>query len=112
MARGNQRAESRAKNEKKLNAGGKAKEGRPEQRNLSDSAALAEKVARKAEMKKAQEEDAATNVSSQPVVRKKVPKKKNDDLDDLLGAGLSKVSKGKKKWFGNRDSGTYGDYFL
>lgn len=72
-------------------------EGRPEQRNLSDSAALAEKVARKAEMKKAQEEDAATNVSSQPVVRKKVPKKKNDDLDDLLGAGLSKVSKGKKK---------------
>jgi len=72
-------------------------EGRPEQRNLNDSAALAVKVAKKAEMKKAQdEEDAAKAAASGPVVRKKTKKKEPAGLDDLLSAGLSS-GKGKKK---------------
>ena len=70
-------------------------EGRPEQRNASDAAALAAKVAKKAEMKQKQEEAATAEASHQTVVRKKTNKKKEDDnLDDLLSAGLGK---GKKK---------------
>ena len=45
-------------------------------------------------MKKQQEEELSRQASNQPVVRKKVEKKKDCDLDDLLSAGLSK---GKKK---------------
>jgi len=69
-------------------------EGRPEQRNAADSAALAAKVARKAELKKLEEEKAANASATMPVARKKVNKKKDDNLDDLLSAGLAK---GKKK---------------
>lgn len=68
-------------------------EGRPDQRNLSDSAALAAKVAKKAEMKQQQEEEAAKSAANIPVVRKKVTTKKDDDLDALLSVGLP----GKKK---------------
>jgi len=98
MARGDQRERDRAKKLARLQAESKnsAKEGRPEQRNANDSAALAAKVAKKVEMKKQQEEEAARNASNQPVVRKKVVKKKEaDDLDNLLSAGLG--GKGKKK---------------
>mmetsp|Transcript_25713 Transcript_25713/g.55324 ORF Transcript_25713/g.55324 Transcript_25713/m.55324 type:complete len:99 (-) Transcript_25713:235-531(-) len=98
MARGNQREVDQAKKQARLlKQGGKSKEGRPEQRNLNDSAALAVKVAKKAEMKKAQdEEDAAKAAASGPVVRKKTKKKEPAGLDDLLSAGLSS-GKGKKK---------------
>jgi hypothetical protein len=68
-------------------------EGRPEQRNLNDSAALAAKVAKKAEMKQKQEEEALRASSTTPVVRKKVTTKKEEDLDALLSVGLP----GKKK---------------
>lgn len=71
-----------------------AQEGRPEQRNASDAAALAAKVAKKAEMKEKQDADAARAVANQPVARK-VKKKDDAGLDDLLSAGLA--GKGKKK---------------
>lgn len=45
-------------------------------------------------MKKQEEEEAAKAAANQPVVRKKVEKNKDADLDDLLSAGLGK---GKKK---------------
>lgn len=52
---------------------------------------MAAKVAKKAEMKKAEAEAAAqAETTKPPVVRKKVPKKKDLDLDDLLSAGLKK----------------------
>lgn len=70
-----------------------SQEGRPDQRNLADSAALAAKVAKKAEMKQKQEEEALKSASNIPVVRKKVSTKKEDDLDALLSVGLP----GKKK---------------
>jgi len=38
-----------------------------------------------------------TNTASAPVVKKTVKKKTNDNLDDLLSAGLSKVKINKKK---------------
>jgi hypothetical protein len=63
-------------------------------RLIKQSAALAAKVAKKAEMKKQEEEEAAKAAANQPVVRKKVEKNKDADLDDLLSAGLGK---GKKK---------------
>jgi len=72
------------------------KEGNPESRNLADSAALAAKVAKKAEMKKKQEEEEQRNAANKPVVVKSKAKKKKEPagLDDLLSAGLAK---GKKK---------------
>eukprot|EP00985_Skeletonema_marinoi_P015262 scaffold7838_cov140-Skeletonema_marinoi.AAC.13 len=71
-------------------------EGNPESRNLNDSAALAAKVAKKAEMKKKQEEEEQRNAANKPVVVKSKAKKKKEPagLDDLLSAGLAK---GKKK---------------
>ena len=68
-------------------------EGRPDQRNASDAAALAAKVAKKEEMKKMEEGQEQRQTNS-TVVRKKTNKKKEADLDDLLSAGLAK---GKKK---------------
>lgn len=68
-------------------------EGRPDQRNLADSAALAAKVAKKAEMKQKQEEEALKSAANIPVVRKKIATKKEEDLDALLSVGLP----GKKK---------------
>lgn len=41
-------------------------------------------------MKKEEEEAAAKASSSKPVARKKVPKKADPGLDDLLNAGLKK----------------------
>ena len=71
-----------------------SQEGRPDQRNLSDSAALAAKVAKKAEMKQKQEEDALRVANNIPVIRKKTTtKKEEEDLDALLSVGLP----GKKK---------------
>ena len=63
-------------------------EGRPDQRNLADSAALAAKVAKKAELKQKQEEEALKSAANVPVLRKKVTTKKEDDLDALLSVGL------------------------
>ncbi|KAL7458058.1 hypothetical protein ACHAWC_009548 [Mediolabrus comicus] len=97
MARGDQRDRDRAKKQARLEKDKKnqAKEGNPEQRNANDSAALAAKVAKKAEMKKKQEEEEQRKALNKPVVVKsKAKKKEADNLDDLLSAGLSK---GKKK---------------
>ncbi|KAL7437089.1 hypothetical protein ACHAXH_008793 [Discostella pseudostelligera] len=95
MTRGDQRDRDRAKKQAKLQkeTRSQGKEGRPEQRNLNDSAALAAKVAKKAEMKQKQEEEALRASSTTPVVRKKVTTKKEEDLDALLSVGLP----GKKK---------------
>mmetsp|Transcript_17942 Transcript_17942/g.30955 ORF Transcript_17942/g.30955 Transcript_17942/m.30955 type:complete len:100 (+) Transcript_17942:147-446(+) len=99
MARGDQRERDRAKKQARLAKEGRnaPKDGRPEQRNANDAAALAAKVAKKAEMKQQQEADSAKAASNKPVVRKKTGKKKEaENLDDLLSAGLS-AGKGKKK---------------
>ncbi len=63
-------------------------EGRPEQRNLNDAAALAAKVAAK-QAKMSTEDQTGANGSA-PVVRKKVVNSGGPNLDDLLSAGLSK----------------------
>mmetsp|Transcript_10894 Transcript_10894/g.16286 ORF Transcript_10894/g.16286 Transcript_10894/m.16286 type:complete len:99 (-) Transcript_10894:615-911(-) len=98
MARGDQRERDRAKKLARLQKEQKGgpKEGNPESRNLADSAALAAKVAKKAEMKKKQEEEEQRNAANKPVVVKSKAKKKKEPagLDDLLSAGLAK---GKKK---------------
>ncbi|KAK1748212.1 hypothetical protein QTG54_000151 [Skeletonema marinoi] len=98
MARGDQRERDRAKKLARLQKEQKGgpKEGNPESRNLNDSAALAAKVAKKAEMKKKQEEEEQRNAANKPVVVKSKAKKKKEPagLDDLLSAGLAK---GKKK---------------
>jgi len=70
-----------------------SQEGNPASRNLNDSAALAIKVAKKAELKKKEEEEASRGASNMPVVRKKTTPKEDAALDDLLSAGLT----GKKK---------------
>jgi hypothetical protein len=70
-----------------------SQEGNPASRNLNDSAALAAKVAKKAELKQKQEEEASKAASNKPVVRKKTTAKEDAALDDLLSAGLT----GKKK---------------
>mmetsp|Transcript_19462 Transcript_19462/g.30433 ORF Transcript_19462/g.30433 Transcript_19462/m.30433 type:complete len:99 (+) Transcript_19462:155-451(+) len=97
MARGDQRERDRAKKQARLQKeakGGGSKEGKPEQRNLADSAALAAKVAKKAELKKKQEEEEQRMAGNKPVVaRSKVKKKEPAGLDDLLSAGLAKTKK-------------------
>ena len=94
MARGNQRDHDRAKRQAKDAAKNKGttREGTPLQRNDADKAALEAKIAAKKAQKAAAE--AQSGDTKAPVVRKKVPTKKDDSLDDLLNAGLSK---GKKK---------------
>lgn len=62
--------------------------GNPLQRNMDDAAKLQAKVA----AKKAQEQDSQSQCTAtvgSTVARKKVPAKKEDNLDDLLGAGLA-----------------------
>ena len=71
--------------------------GKPEERNASDAAALAAKVAKKKAMLKEQEAATANASTKAPVTRKKVPKKADPGLDDLLNAGLTGQKKGKKK---------------
>jgi len=94
MSRGDQRERDRAKRQAKEAAKNKStqREGTPLQRNDNDKAALQAKI----EAKKARQEAEAVAASSTkaPVARKKVAKKE-DNLDDLLNAGLSK-KKGKK----------------
>ena len=68
------------------------RDGTPAQRNQDDAAKLQAKQAAKA-AKEAEEAAKAANPSKAPVVRKKVPKKKDDNLDDLLNAGLKKGKK-------------------
>ena len=64
--------------------------GDPSRRNEDDAAALQAKVAAK---KATLGSDSSTQLSNEPVVRKKVVAK-NDSIDDLLSAGLNS---GKKK---------------
>jgi acyl-coenzyme A synthetase/AMP-(fatty) acid ligase len=79
-------------------------EGRPDQRNMNDSAALGAKVAAKQAAKKAQEETdklaaewgAGTAGAPKVLPKKKKAVKKGDGMDDLLSAGLS-ASKKKGK---------------
>ena len=93
MSRGDQRERDRAKRQAKeaKKSGGNTREGTPSQRNSDDKNALLAKI----EAKKAKAAADAQNQASTkaPVARKKVPKK-DDNLDDLLNAGLKK---GKKK---------------
>lgn len=63
------------------------------QRNASDAAALEAKIAAK---KAKQEQENANQDNSTPVVRKKVPSKMKDSVDDLLSAGLSSTNKVKR----------------
>lgn len=64
--------------------------GSPADRNASDKAALEAKVAKKEATKKQEEANAAQAVKNKTVTRKKVPKKADAGLDDLLSAGLKK----------------------
>ena len=65
--------------------------GDPLKRNENDAAALQAKIAAK---KAAKESGESQEPAKAPVVRKKVPTKKNESVDDLLAAGLTA---GKKK---------------
>jgi len=95
MSRGNQRERDRQKNQAKLAAKSKGdqREGTPSQRNANDKDALLAKIEAK-KAAKAASADAQKNTKA-PVARKKVAKK-DDSLDDLLNAGLTKGKKGKK----------------
>jgi len=95
MARGNQRDAAREKNQKKLaqKQRSQGKDGRPEQRNANDSAALAAKIAQKQALKKEQEQTQTTEATKKIVTKKKKVAKTMDTLD-LLDAGLGG---GKKK---------------
>lgn len=92
MSRGNQREHDRAKRQAKEASKNKtnSREGTPAQRNGEDAAKLQAKQAAKA-AKLA--EAAGAEPTKAPVVRKKVPGKKDTSLDDLLSAGLTKVKK-------------------
>uniref|UniRef100_A0A7S2XTZ6 Small EDRK-rich factor-like N-terminal domain-containing protein n=1 Tax=Attheya septentrionalis TaxID=420275 RepID=A0A7S2XTZ6_9STRA len=105
MARGDKRERDRAKKQADLASREKGtKEGRPDQRNMNDSAALGAKVAAKQAAKKAQEETdklaaewgAGTAGAPKVLPKKKKAVKKGDGMDDLLSAGLS-ASKKKGK---------------
>lgn len=89
MSRGNQRDHDRQKRQAKEAAKNKGnnREGTPAQRNADDASKLQAKIAAKA----TQHTD--TSSEKAPVVRKKVPAKKSDTLDDLLSAGLTKGKK-------------------
>lgn len=96
MSRGNQREVDRQKRQAKDAKKNTPKlEGTPMQRNEGDAAKLQAKIA----AKRAAEEAAKANADNAvpaPVVRKKVPKKQDVGLDDLLNAGLAKAKKGNK----------------
>lgn len=90
MSRGDKRERDREKNQKKLQdkARQEARGGNPLQRNMDDAAKLQAKVA----AKKAKEQDSQSQCTAtvgSTVAGKKVPAKKKDNLDDLLGAGLA-----------------------
>ncbi|CAB9501484.1 expressed unknown protein [Seminavis robusta] len=92
MSRGDKRDRDRAKTQARLAQKSKAnaREGRPEDRNANDAAALQAKVA----AKKAAKDAEAGNAPSKGPVARKAKNKKQQDLDDLLNAGLTT---GKKK---------------
>lgn len=95
MSRGDQRERDRAKRQAKEAAknGGNKREGTPAQRNLDDKAALLAKL----EAKKAAKEAAVNQPEAKaPVKPKSKAKKQDDNLDDLLNAGLTKGKKSKK----------------
>ena len=98
MSRGNQREVDRAKRQAKEAKKNQAtREGTPMQRNQDDAAKLQAKIAAKAakdaaEQQQQQEAGGGTGIVA-PVVRKKVPKKEDAALDDLLNAGLGKAKK-------------------
>jgi hypothetical protein len=69
------------------------REGNPLSRNLNDSAALAEKIARKQALMKEQEEEAARVAAAQTKTKKKSENLTSTGLDDLLNAGLVGVKK-------------------
>jgi len=96
MARGNQRDDARAKNLKKKMAEqkGNQREGDPLSRNADDKAALANKVAMKAERLAAQQAKADEDEKRASAAKRKAKKKDDAGLDDLLSAGLTG---GKKK---------------
>jgi len=92
MSRGNQREVDRAKRQAKdAKKNQPTREGTPLQRNQDDAAKLQAKIAAKATAKAT--EDTAGGAAAAPVVRKKVPKKNEVGLDDLLNAGLTKGKK-------------------
>lgn len=93
MTRGDQRERDRAKRQAKEASKNKGtqREGTPLQRNDADKAALEAKIAAKKALKAA--EAANTAATKDPVVRKKVPKKNDENLDALLSAGLATVKK-------------------
>jgi hypothetical protein len=93
MTRGDQRERDRAKRQAKEAAKNKGtqREGTPLQRNDADKAALEAKIAAKKAQKAAEAANAAA--TKEPVVRKKVPKKNEENLDALLSAGLATVKK-------------------
>ena len=97
MSRGNQREVDRAKRQAKEAKKNQAtREGTPMQRNQDDAAKLQAKIAAKAAKEAAeqqqQEAGGGTGIVA-PVIRKKVPKKEDAALDDLLNAGLGKAKK-------------------
>mmetsp|Transcript_6577 Transcript_6577/g.18809 ORF Transcript_6577/g.18809 Transcript_6577/m.18809 type:complete len:97 (+) Transcript_6577:19-309(+) len=95
MTRGDQRERDRAKRQAKEAAKNKGhgREGTPLQRNQDDKAALEAKIAAKKAAKAKEAEQSGGTAA--PVVRKKVPKKQDVALDDLLNAGLAKAKKGR-----------------
>jgi len=98
MSRGNQREVDRAKRQaKEAKKNQTTREGTPMQRNEDDAAKLQAKIAAKAAKEAAEQQaaggTAAGVVAAAPVVRKKVPKKEDAALDDLLNAGLGKAKK-------------------
>jgi hypothetical protein len=98
MTRGNQREQDRAKRQQKEASKNKGagREGTPGQRNDNDKIALLAKLeAKKAE--KAAETERAASGTKPAVVPKKVSKKKEENIDDLLGAGLAAKGKKSKK---------------
>ena len=94
MTRGDQRERDRAKRQAKEAQKAKPKEGRPDQRNAADAAKLAAKVEAKRAKEAAAAQQADTGPTKVVVPKKKLTTVKNDNLDDLLSAGLTS---GKKK---------------
>lgn len=96
MTRGDQRQRDRAKRQAKEASKnkGNGREGKPLQRNEDDKAALQAKIAAKKAQKAAENNAEPTKA---PVVRKRVPKKNDENFDDLLNAGLSNGKKSRKQ---------------
>ena len=90
MTRGDQRERDRAKRQAKEAAKnkGNSREGTPLQRNMEDAAKLQAKIA--AKQAKQSDQDQQQGNAIAPVQPKKIAKKVDNSLDDLLSAGLTK----------------------